>query len=372
MIEEGVIDDVRAQLLSGKEASVFVVERDGELYAAKVYKAREGRSFKNVTSYVEGRNQTRNSRNKRAMTRKTRYGQKLVEDNWRATEQIALQRAFNAGVRVPEPYLLYEEVLLMELVCDETGTPAPRLSDFELTKEVAGLLHLEAFLQVRRLLAAGMIHGDLSAFNILVASEGLTLIDMPQLIDASANSEAAELLQRDLKNLTEHLARVDPGLLRFRDCGEALWNHYQRGTLEQVREPEAGREHRRGRRRRQGQGKQGQGKQGQGKQGQDKQGQGKQGQGRGPKPEQGQPQGQPKQSGDKRPPRAGPKRGGPASDERKPRGESETRRGRPKAPEVERVQRRAVGPKAPASANKPGGSTADAPPPRRRRPRRKR
>lgn len=254
MIDEGVIDDVRAKLLSGKEASVYVVERDDDLFAAKVYKEREGRSFKNVASYVDGRNQTRNSRDKRAMNRKTRYGKELAEGNWRETEHNALQRAFDAGVRVPEPYLLYEEVLLMELVCDEHGAPAPRLADFELTREVAALLHLEAFLQVRRLLAAGLIHGDLSAFNILVAEEGLTLIDMPQIIEASVNSEAKELLHRDLKNLTEHLAKFDPGLLKFTDCGEPMWRHYELGTLDSVREPQAGGSNRRGRRLRQGQG----------------------------------------------------------------------------------------------------------------------
>lgn len=365
MIDEGVIDDVRAKLLSGKEASVYVVERDEELFAAKVYKARDARSFKNVASYVDGRNQTRNSRDKRAMNRKTRYGRELVEDSWRETEHNALQRAFHAGVRVPEPYLLYEEVLLMELVCDEHGSPAPRLADFELTQEVAGLLHLEAFLQVRRLLEAGLIHGDLSAFNILVAEEGLTLIDMPQIIDAAANSEARELLHRDLKNLTEHLARFDAGLLKFRDCGEPLWKHYEKGTLGQVREPQAGGDNRRGRRRRQGHGD----------------GRGEKRPPRGTGNTGGRAGGQGGgQGGGKRGGRGGAKsstdaRSGRPAGQRESKGHAHAG-GRAKGPDVERVQQPGRGSAAPRppsapTGEKPAGEAGEGGRPRRRRRRRK-
>jgi RIO kinase 1 len=232
LIDEGIIDDVLTRLLTGKEASVFIVERDGMAFAAKVYKARNERSFKNVAAYMDGRNQTRNTRDKRAKNKKTRYGRQLLEESWREMEYVALQRAFNGGVRVPQPHLLMNDVLLMDLVVDEHGDPASRLADFELPPEVAGLLFQEAFLQVRRLLQAGLIHGDLSAFNILVAAEGLTLIDLPQVIEAASNRDAKSLLIRDLKSLVEHLARFDEGLLQYINCGEALWRHFEKGTLD--------------------------------------------------------------------------------------------------------------------------------------------
>lgn len=238
LIEDGVIDDVRGRLMSGKEASVYIVERDGTLLAAKVYKEREQRSFRSTADYVEGRNQTRNSRDKRAMGKRTRYGKELLEESWRDMECRALNEAFDAGVRVPEPFMLYENVLLMELLVDEDGAPAPRLSEFELEPEVAELLHREIYGQVRLLLASGKVHGDLSAFNILMTPRGPTLIDLPQVVDASGNNKARDILVRDLRNVTEHLARFNPRLSRFRDCGDVLWRHYLRGTLDRALLPE--------------------------------------------------------------------------------------------------------------------------------------
>lgn len=240
LVQDGVIDDVKTRLMSGKEASVFVVERRGELLAAKVYKDREQRTFKATASYTEGRNQTRNSRDKRAMRKRTSYGKELVEASWRDMEYAALHEAFSNGVRVPEPVLLYENVLLMELLVDEQGAPAPRLADFDLPAEVAALLHREVYGQVRLLLRCGKIHGDLSAFNVLIARDGPTIIDLPQVVDAAGNNSAPEILRRDLANVTEHLARFDARLLRFRDCGSALWQHYQRGDIDRATEPEEG------------------------------------------------------------------------------------------------------------------------------------
>jgi RIO kinase 1 len=346
MIDEGIIDDVLGRLLSGKEASVFVVGRGDDVCAAKVYKAREGRTFKNVAAYVEGRNQTRNSRNKRAMQKKSRYGQELLETSWREAEHNALQAAFNAGVRVPEPFFLYEEVLLMELVVDEEGDPAPRLADFDLNAEVAGLLHHEAFLQVRRLLMAGLIHGDLSAFNILVAHDGLTLIDLPQIVDAASNNDAAELLARDLRNLTEHLAKFDPRLFRFRECGRALWKHYQKGSLEDATEPEEGAIGRRRGRRHQG-GSRREGSQG----GQRRDG---------------------GQAGEQR--SGGGRSQGGREEEARARGEPRPggrRKRQPKAPQIERVGGKASAP----SGGAPSAPTQGAPPegaPKKRRRRRRR
>lgn len=239
LLEDGVIDAVHTRLMSGKEATVFVVERGGHLGAAKVYKSRNDRTFKNVASYVEGRKQTRNSRDRRAMAKKSGYGRELMEEGWQDMEFRALRRAFDAGVLVPEPFFVFPSVLLMELVVDNTGAPASRLADFPYSPEQATLLHHEVFMQVRAMLAAGMIHGDLSAYNILMSARGATLIDIPQVVDAAGNTNAKHILARDLKNVTEHLARYDARLQRFSDCGLALFEHYERGTLDMVTGPEA-------------------------------------------------------------------------------------------------------------------------------------
>ena len=240
LVAEGIIDSVHARLMSGKEASVFVVERGGHLGAAKVYKAPQDRTFKKVTTYVEGRNQTRNTRDRRAMARKSNYGRELIEENWHDMEFRALRRAFDAGVRVPEPYFLYGDVLLMELIVNDEGAPASRVADFTFTPENATLLHQEIFMQVKALLAIGCVHGDLSAYNVLMGSRGPTIIDLPQVVDVSTNTNAAEILRRDLRNVTEHLARFDARLLRYADCGQVLFQHFARGTLHAVTGPEEG------------------------------------------------------------------------------------------------------------------------------------
>jgi len=240
LVEDGIIDVVHSRLMSGKEATVFVVEREGVLGAAKVYKARDERTFKKTSSYVEGRNQTRNSRDRRAMQNKTSYGRELSEEGWKEMEFRALRAAFDAGVRVPEPYFLYGNILLMELLVDDQGRPASRMADFQYTPEEANQLHLEVFLQVKALLATGRIHGDLSAYNVLMASRGPTIIDMPQVVDVAGNNNARLILRRDLRNVTEHLAKFDARLLRFADCGDPLFQHCLRGTLDSVTGPEIG------------------------------------------------------------------------------------------------------------------------------------
>lgn len=246
LVEEGLIDAVHARLMSGKEATVYVVERAGHLGAAKVYRERDDRTFKKVASYVEGRNQTRNSRDRRAMHNKSSYGRGLLEEGWQDMEFRALRAAFDAGVRVPEPFFLYENVLFMELLVDAEGAPASRLADSSYTAEQATALHLEIFTQVKLLLATGQVHGDLSAYNILMAARGPTIIDLPQVVDVARNNNARQILRRDLRNVTEHLARFDARLLRFADCGEALFQHFARGTLELVTGPDAGHAHARG------------------------------------------------------------------------------------------------------------------------------
>ncbi len=240
LVEDGIIDAVHSRLMSGKEAAVFVVEYRGALVAAKVYKSRERRTFKATSSYTEGRNQTRSTRDQRAMAKRSNYGRELVEETWREMEYRALFDAFHGGVRVPKPIMLYEDVLLMDLVLDEGDTPAPRLADFELAPEHAEAMFREIYEQARRLLATGRIHGDLSAFNILIAKDGPTIIDLPQVVDAAKNNQARNILRRDLANIAEHLAKYDARLLRFRDAGDVLFHHFQRGTLDQATEPQAG------------------------------------------------------------------------------------------------------------------------------------
>ena len=248
LLEDGVIDEVQQRLMSGKEASVYVVSHRGAIVAAKVYKARDRRTFKSTSSYTEGRNQTRNTRDKRAMDRRSSYGKELMEESWRDMEYRALFDAHNAGVRVPKPIMIYEDVLLMELLVDANDAPAPRLADIDLDGEQARAMLTEVYRQVRLLLAAGRVHGDLSAFNILMAAAGPTLIDLPQVLDAVGNNHARNILTRDLRNVVEHLTRYDERLLRFVDCGEALFQHFQRGTLDQATEPrEVRREHSGGR-----------------------------------------------------------------------------------------------------------------------------
>jgi RIO kinase 1 len=238
LIADGVIDAVHSRLMSGKEATVYVVERDGHLAAAKVYRARDDRTFKKVASYTEGRNQTRNSRDRRAIASKSSYGRGLMEDSWQDMEFRALRAAFDAGVRVPEPYFLHDNVLLMELLVDEQGAPASRVADLRFTAEQAAQLHLEIFTQAKGLLETGRIHGDLSAYNVLMATRGPTIIDLPQVVDVAGNNNAGPILTRDLRNVTEHLARFDARLLRFASCGDVLYRHCVRGTLDQVVGPE--------------------------------------------------------------------------------------------------------------------------------------
>jgi RIO kinase 1 len=240
LVEDGIIDAVHSRLMSGKEATVYIVEREGHFGAAKVYKPRDERTFKKTASYTEGRNQTRNSRDRRAMHKKTVYGRGLSEEGWQDMEFQALRSAFDAGVRVPEPYNLYENILLMELVVDAQGAPAPRMADVHLSADEATALHLQVFLQVKALLAIGRIHGDLSAYNVLMAAAGPTLIDMPQAIHVAGNNNARQILRRDLQNVTQHLARFDARLLRFADCGDVLYRHLLNGTLDQVTGPETG------------------------------------------------------------------------------------------------------------------------------------
>ena len=229
LVEEGLIDEVLRQLKSGKEAVVYVVRCGTEIRCAKVYKEANERSFRQAVQYTEGR-KVRNSRRARAMSRGSRYGRLEQEATWQTAEVDALHRLAAAGVRVPKPHNCLGGVLLMELVTDENGHAAPRLIDLELTAVQAGQYHEALLRQVVRMLCAGLIHGDLSEYNVLMATDGPVIIDFPQAVDASVNNSAAALLKRDVDNLAAWFGRFAPELLAT-DYGREIWALYKNGKL---------------------------------------------------------------------------------------------------------------------------------------------
>ena len=221
MVEEGLVDEVIGQLMSGKEATVYVVRCGEHLRCAKVYKEANQRSFRNNATYQEGR-KVKNSRQARAMEKGSRYGRKMQEEVWQSAEVDALYRLSAAGVRVPQPHICFEGVLLMDLVLDADGRPAPRLNDVEMSEELALEYHALLLNQVVRMLCAGLIHGDLSEYNILVAESGPVIIDLPQAIDAAGNSNAAEMLKRDVANLRSYFSAFAPAL-KDTQYGKEIW-----------------------------------------------------------------------------------------------------------------------------------------------------
>lgn len=230
LLDDGVVDEIVQQIKSGKEADVFLVRKGEQLLAAKVYKAREQRNFKNNSGYKEGR-VARNSRDQRAMDKGSKFGREQSESAWKSAEVDALYKLQAAGVRVPAPNIFYEGVLVMELVVDHEGQPAPRLSDCELTHDDALLVHHELLRMVVLMLTCDLIHGDLSGFNVLLAHDGPTIIDLPQVVSAAHNSQAEIFLKRDVKNVTRFLALFAPELLTRPDGGDDIWKRYTRGEL---------------------------------------------------------------------------------------------------------------------------------------------
>jgi RIO kinase 1 len=229
LVEEGVVDEVVRQLMSGKEATVFVVRCGGDTRCAKVYKEADQRSFRQAVDYTENR-KTKNSRQARAMAKGTRYGREAQERAWQSAEVDALHRLAAAGVHVPKPYNFHEGVLLMELVTDAEGNAAPRLNDVELSPQEARHFHGLLIAEVVRMLCAGVIHGDLSEFNILVGADGPVIIDLPQAVDAAGNNHAAAMLERDVTNLRNFFGRFAPEILAT-DYASEIWAAYQAGTL---------------------------------------------------------------------------------------------------------------------------------------------
>ena len=229
LVDDGLVDTVVRQLMSGKEAMVFVVRAGGEVRCAKVYKEADRRSFRQAVDYTENR-KTKNTRQARAMAKGTRFGREAQERAWRSAEVDALYRLAAAGVRVPKPYNFHEGVLLMELVTDVEGNAAPRLNDVAFTAGEALELHDLLIREVVRMLCAGVVHGDLSEFNVLVGADGPVIIDLPQAVDAAGNNHAPRMLVRDVDNLRRFFGRFAPELLAT-DYGKEIWASYESGRL---------------------------------------------------------------------------------------------------------------------------------------------
>jgi RIO kinase 1 len=230
LIDEGLIDGVQRQLMSGKEAMVFVVRCGDETRCAKVYKEATQRSFRQAVDYTENR-KVKNTRQARAMAKGTRFGKQAQEAAWQSAEVDALYRLASAGVRVPRPYNFHDGVLLMELVVDAQGAAAPRLNDVHFTPDEARSHHATLIKEVVRMLCAGVIHGDLSEFNILLAAAGPVIIDLPQAVDAAGNNHAQRMLLRDVGNLRHYFGRFAPEL-RHTHYGPEMWALFERGLLQ--------------------------------------------------------------------------------------------------------------------------------------------
>jgi RIO kinase 1 len=237
LVEEGLIDSVVRQLMSGKEAMVYVVRCGEETRCAKIYKEANNRSFRQAVDYTENR-KVKNSRQARAMAKGTKFGRQAQEAAWQSAEVDALYRLAAAGVRVPQPYNFLDGVLLMELVTDAQGDAAPRLNDVSFTPEQALAHHATLIGEVVRMLCAGVVHGDLSEFNILLAHSGEpnsesfpVIIDLPQAVDAAGNNHAQRMLMRDVGNLRDFFGQFAPALKRTA-YGPEIWSLYQAGLLD--------------------------------------------------------------------------------------------------------------------------------------------
>ena len=229
LIDDGMIDSVVRSLKSGKEASVYIVACGDELRCAKVYKEAQRRGFHKLAQYQEGR-KTRSSRDARAMGKRGRHGREVQEAEWKNAEVDALYRLAGAGVRVPAPYLVHEGVLLMELVRDAHGNPAPRLNEVHITEQQGRDWHTFMMRQITRMLCAGLIHGDLSEFNVLLDATGPVIIDLPQAVNAAGNNNAFAMLARDVNNMRASFGRAAPELLETQYARE-IWTLYEAGEL---------------------------------------------------------------------------------------------------------------------------------------------
>ena len=230
LIDDGLVDEVLRSLMSGKEAQVFLVRCGEEICCAKVYKDVANRSFKKAVQYQEGR-KIRNSRRQRAMEKRSKFGRDQQEVVWQRAEVDALYRLAEAGVRVPKAYGLFGGVLLMELITGADGEVAPRLNDITMSAEQAVKDHATVMNFVLRMMCVGLVHGDLSEFNVLQDEEGPVIIDLPQAVNAAANNNAKSMLQRDVDSITQYYARYAPELADTH-YAEEIWDLHEKGELQ--------------------------------------------------------------------------------------------------------------------------------------------
>lgn len=230
LVDDGLVDEVIRPLMSGKEAVVYVVRCGSEIRCAKVYKEATQRSFRQAVQYQEGR-KVRNTRRARAMEKSSKFGRKEQEKVWQTAEVDALYRLADAGVRVPKPYGCFDGVLLMELITDDEGYVAPRLNDVSMSAEQAREDFESVIRDVVRMLCAGLVHGDLSEFNVLVDDYGPVIIDLPQAVDAAANNHAWEMLERDVNNMRAYYAEYAPEIMQTQYARE-IWSLYESGELQ--------------------------------------------------------------------------------------------------------------------------------------------
>lgn len=234
LIEDGIVDEVVRPLKSGKEATVYIVRAGVQLRCAKVYRDMAQRSFQRRAQYQEGR-KVRGSRETRAMAKGTRFGRREQEHEWKNAEVDALYRLAAAEIRVPKPFGYFNDVLIMELVTDAQGNPAPRLGEADLSPDAARECHAVLMRQIASMLSLGLIHGDLSEFNVLLAPDGPVIIDLPQVVNAAGNNAAFAMLERDTNNIRSALARFAPELLATEFARE-MWDLYERGELDKQHE----------------------------------------------------------------------------------------------------------------------------------------
>lgn len=230
LIEEGLISEVIQSIMSGKEASLYVVRCGTKIRCAKVYKELNKRGFKKSAQYQEGR-KIKNSRRARAIQKGSRYGKQQQEETWQNAELLALRRVGECGVRVPETFGYFDGILLMELITNEQGHVASRLADISMSKETALFEYNIVIRYIVYMLCAGIIHGDLSEFNVLAGADGLVIIDLPQAVDASSNNHAESMLKRDVNNITQYFSNFAPELINTR-YGDEIWSLYVEGNLQ--------------------------------------------------------------------------------------------------------------------------------------------
>lgn len=227
---EGLVSEVVGQLKSGKEATVFICRAGdpAKLVAVKYYRSRLGRGFQNRAAYQHGR-VIGDARTARAVANRSRHGLRAAEALWVNHEFDMLCHLRAAGVDVPEPIAATDSAILMECIGDEQR-PAVQLRELRPTASEATSLLDRLLWNIERMLANDVVHGDLSAYNILVANGRPVIIDLPQAVDARTNANASKLLSRDIGNVCRHLGRfgahVEPEPL-----AKNLWARYRRAEL---------------------------------------------------------------------------------------------------------------------------------------------